>query len=244
MKSKRQIVLDTETTGLKPENGHRIVEIGAVELIDNIKTGKTFQAYINPEMEMDEHVIKVHGITNEFLKDKPKFIDVADDFIKFITDSELVIHNADFDIKFLNKELNDINKGKIWDYIDNAICTLKLDRRLFAEEKKHKLDDICKRFDISTEHRTFHGALLDSELLAECFIKINNIYSANDIQADLEQTNWERPTIKRFSIELPKIVLTQEEEIAHENYLKSQFEDKKIIPVFKKQTTSNQTKLN
>lgn len=230
----RKIVLDTETTGIKPEDGHRIVEIGAVELIDNVRTGRTYQAYINPEREMDAHVIAIHGITNEFVKDKPRFHEIADEFLNFIKGGELVIHNADFDIRHLNNELDKANKGKLWDHITNVTCTLKLDKRLFAEERKHSLDAICERFKIDKSGRVFHGALLDSELLAECFIKINEMYSADDIEADLEQTNWVRPEIKRYNLSLPVINVSQLEEENHISLLNHIAQKEKVTPVFLK----------
>lgn len=220
----RRIVLDTETTGLKPEQGHRIVEIGAVELVqdgDNyVKTGKTYQVYLNPDRDSDPEAEKVHGLTRDFLKDKPRFSDIVDDFINFIKDSDIVIHNADFDIKFLNSELEKCNRGKIWDHVKNSVCTLKLDKRLFPEEKKHTLDAMCQRFGIDLSQRKLHGALLDSDLLADCFIKTHEIHSINDIEADLEQKNWIRPEVKRYSgFVFQSVSLTSEEEKKHNEIL-------------------------
>ncbi len=220
----RKIVLDTETTGLKPEQGHRIVEIGAVELMqdgDNyVKTGKTYQVYLNPDRDSDPEAEKVHGLTRDFLKDKPRFNDIVDDFIKFIKDSDIVIHNADFDIKFLNSELERANRGKIWNHVKNSVCTLKLDKRLFSDEKKHTLDAMCQRFGIDLSARTLHGALLDSDLLADCFIKTHEIHSINDIEADLEQKNWVRPEVKRYSgLILPAVALSPNEMSKHAQIL-------------------------
>lgn len=241
---KRKIVLDTETTGLKPEEGHRIVEIGAVEIVqegDNyVKTGRTFQVYLNPDRESDPEAEKVHGLTREFLRTKPRFSEVVDEFLDFIKDSEVVIHNADFDIKFLNSELDRCNRGKLWDHIKNAICTLKLDKRLFSEERKHTLDAMCARFGIDNSNRTLHGALLDSDLLADCFIKTHERYSASDIEADLEQTNWVRPPIKRYkNISFKKVEVTEVEEENHLNLLNSIVEKEKTTPVFFKNTQAN-----
>lgn len=231
---KRKIILDTETTGLKPEDGHRIVEIGAVEVINNKKTGKTYQVYINPERDIPQEAVDVHGLTYEFLKDKPRFSEVVDEFLDFVQDAELVIHNADFDIKFLNSELDRANKGKLWSYIKNATCTLKLDKRLFAEEKKHTLDAMCIRFNIDTSTRTFHGALLDSDLLADCFIKTNEMYSSEDIEADLEQSNWVRPEIKRYNLSLPKVNVSEKEEQEHMQFLEALSKKEKVTPLFLK----------
>ena len=166
----REIVLDTETTGLDPEQGHKIVEIGCVELVDHIPTGRTFQEYLNPEREMDQEVIAVHGITNEFVKDKPTFRQVAEKFINFIgEDSKLVIHNAAFDMKFLNAELMACGRPVL--SYDRVIDTLIMARQKFPGSRVN-LDELCKRFKVDASARTVHGALLDSELLAEVYLEL------------------------------------------------------------------------
>lgn len=239
---KRQIVFDTETTGLKPEDGHRIVEIGAVELIDGKRTGKTYYTLLNPERHIPEEVVKVHQIDDAKVRNAPLFKDVADEFLAFIKDSELLIHNADFDIKFVNSELDRINKGKIWDYVKNAICTLKLSKRLFEEERSHSLDAMCKRFniDLSQREEQGHGALLDCQLLADCYIEINNRHSAEDIEADLEQTNWVRPEVKRFSgLKLKKAAISKKEELEHESFLNKLAEKENVTPIFNKSVSSS-----
>lgn len=238
---KRQVVLDTETTGLRPEDGHRIVEIGAVELIDGQKTGKTFYSLVNPERHIPEEVVKIHQIDDARVKGAPTFKQVADEFLEFIKDSELLIHNADFDIKFINSELNITNKGRIWDYAKNAVCTLKLSKRLFEEERSHTLDSICKRFGVSLDEREEkgHGALLDSHLLADCYIKINEIHSSVDIEADTEQTNWIRPEIKRYGkINFAEVQLSDAEEKNHGDFLNALAEKEKVTPIFSKNSGS------
>jgi len=166
----REIVLDTETTGLDPDQGHKIVEIGCVELENHMPTGRTFQEYLNPEREMDAEVIAVHGITNEFVKDKPKFKEVAEKFIKFIgKDSKLVIHNAAFDMKFLNAELSAAGFEKL--SYDRVIDTLIIARQKFPGSRVN-LNELCKRFNVDASARTVHGALLDSELLAEVYLEL------------------------------------------------------------------------
>ena len=162
----REIVLDTETTGLSPDNGDRVVEIGCVELINHVPTSNTFQVYLNPEKQMDPGAEKVHGLTNEFLVDKPKFIDVADDFLSFIGSSTLVAHNADFDVGFLNSELSRAKKEKI--KTNRVVDTLKIARTKYPGAR-NSLDALCKRFSIDNSNRELHGALLDSELLAEVY---------------------------------------------------------------------------
>ena len=166
----REIVLDTETTGLDPAQGHRMVEIGCVELENHMPTGRTFQEYLNPEQEMSEEVIAVHGITNEFVKDKPKFKEIAKKFLDFIgTNSKLVIHNAAFDMKFLNTELMAAGFEPL--SFDRVIDTLIMARQKFPGSRVN-LDELCKRFKVDASARTVHGALLDSELLAEVYLEL------------------------------------------------------------------------
>ena len=165
----REIVLDTETTGLSPDNGDRIVEIGCVELINHVPTSNTYQVYLNTEKDMDPGAEKVHGLTNEFLLDKPKFIEIADSFLEFIGDSNLIAHNADFDINFLNSELVRAKKDKINN--DRVVDTLKIARNKFPGAR-NSLDALCKRFFVDNSNRSLHGALLDSELLAEVYLEL------------------------------------------------------------------------
>lgn len=165
----REIVLDTETTGFKPEEGHRLIEIGCVELINHVATGKTFHRYINPERDVPADAVAVHGLTAEFLADKPLFNDVVADFVEFIADAPLVIHNAAFDMNFLNWEL------KIAGYPvmpkDRAVDTLLMARQKFPGAPA-TLDALCKRFGIDNSSRTYHGALLDAQLLAEVYLEL------------------------------------------------------------------------
>jgi DNA polymerase-3 subunit epsilon len=165
----REIVLDTETTGFEPEQGDRIVEIGAVELFNHVPTGKTYHQYINPERSMPQEAFEVHGLGDDFLRDKPVFADVAQAFVDFIGDAQLVIHNAAFDMKFLNAELSWVNRGSI--PFDRAIDTLTIARRRFPGSPA-SLDALCRRFGIDNSSRTLHGALLDSEILAEVYLEL------------------------------------------------------------------------
>ncbi|MDO6462144.1 DNA polymerase III subunit epsilon [Granulosicoccaceae sp. 1_MG-2023] len=165
----RQIVLDTETTGLEHSDGHRIIEIGCVEVLDRQITGNNYHKYLQPDRVIDQGAVEVHGITNEFLADKPRFGDVVDEFLSYIEGAQLVIHNAAFDVGFLNAELR-------WAGIDKRIedyCTV-LDTLAMAREmypgQRNTLDALCKRLDINNAHRTLHGALLDSEILADVYL--------------------------------------------------------------------------
>ena len=163
----REIVLDTETTGLDPKTGDRIVEIGCVEMVNRFVTGRTFHQYINPERTMPPDAFKVHGLSDGFLKDKPKFIEIADAFLEFIgADSTLVIHNAEFDMKFLNHELHKVARPTI--PTDRVSCSLILARRKHPGQP-NSLDALCGRYGIDNSHRTRHGALLDAEILAEVY---------------------------------------------------------------------------
>lgn len=165
----REIVLDTETTGLDPAEGHRIVEIGGVELLNHVPTGRTYHQYINPKRDMPEEAYAVHRISSEFLADKPAFETVAMDFLKFVGDARLVIHNAPFDMKFLNAELRWAGLPLLPDA--QALDTLAMARRRFPGSPGN-LDALCKRFDIDNSRRTYHGALLDSEILAEVYLEL------------------------------------------------------------------------
>ncbi len=165
----REIVLDTETTGFDPETGDRIVEIGAVELNNHVVTGRTFHQYINPERAMPQEAFQVHGLSDEFLRDKPKFADVGQAFLDFIGDARLVIHNAAFDMKFLNAELKWMHLPELpW---ERAIDTLAIARQRFPGSPA-SLDALCRRFAIDNSARTLHGALLDSEILAEVYLEL------------------------------------------------------------------------
>ncbi len=169
-KTNRQIVLDTETTGLNPKEGHRIIEIGCVELVNRRLTRNHFHVYINPEREIDQEAIDVHGITNDFLREKPKFAEIADDFFSFVAGAELVIHNAPFDVGFLNHELSLIKDEQR--RIETQ-CTV-FDTLVYARKKhpgaRNTLDALCKRYGIDNSHRELHGALLDAEILADVYL--------------------------------------------------------------------------
>jgi len=164
----RQIVLDTETTGLDPALGHRVIEIGALEIVNRQAAGATYHAYLNPDREIDAGAVQVHGLTNEFLADKPRFADIADEFLEFIRDAELVIHNAPFDIGFLNAELAALNEGPVKRYC-TVLDTLKLAKELHPGQKNN-LDALCRRYEVDNSGRAFHGALLDAQLLAEVYL--------------------------------------------------------------------------
>lgn len=165
----RQVVLDTETTGLDPALGHRVIEIGGVEILNRKITGQVFHVYLNPEREIDAAALEVHGIDSEFLRDKPRFQDIAQDFLSFITDAELIIHNAPFDVAFLNAELKRIDAGELSQYCLGVLDTLQMARELHPGQKNN-LDALCKRYEVDNSGRSLHGALLDAQLLAEVYL--------------------------------------------------------------------------
>ncbi len=174
----REIVLDTETTGLDPKSGHRIVEIGAVEIVNKVATGQRFHQYLNPERDMPEEAFRVHGLSVEFLADKPVFAAVARDFIDFIADAPLVIHNAEFDIRFLDHELTSHGHPPLG--MVRAVDTLALARRKHGMAS-NTLDALCARYGIDASQRTLHGALLDAQLLAEVYLEL-----CGGVQSSLE----------------------------------------------------------
>ena len=224
----REIVLDTETTGFAPSEGHRIVEIGAVELWNHLPTGKTYHQYINPERAMPQEAFNVHGLGDEFLADKPVFAAIAQDFLDFVGDAKLVIHNASFDIKFLNAELGWVNKPLLPN--DQAIDTLAIARRKFPGSPA-SLDSLCRRFGVDNSMREKHGALLDSEILAEVYLELiggkqpDFALSPDDQDKDRDVVRPMRRASARPEPLKPR--LTDEETAAHQDFI-SEMGDKAV----------------
>ncbi len=177
----RQIVLDTETTGLEPQDGHRIIEIGALELIERRPTGNSFHRYLNPEREVEEGALQVHGLSNEFLQDKQRFGEISRELLDFIEGAELIIHNAPFDIGFIDHELKLCNQelGKVEDYA-SILDTLSLARELHPGQR-NSLDALCRRYEVDNSNRKLHGALLDAELLLDVYLLMTGGQSALDL---------------------------------------------------------------
>ncbi len=165
----RQIILDTETTGLNAKSGDRIIEVGCVEMVNRRLTGNNFHYYLNPERDSDPGALAVHGLTTEFLSDKPKFAEIVNELCEFVRDAEIIIHNAPFDIGFLDAELERSGRPKFADHVHSVTDTLVRAKELFPG-KRNSLDALCERYGVSNAHRTLHGALLDSELLAEVYL--------------------------------------------------------------------------
>jgi DNA polymerase-3 subunit epsilon len=213
----RQIVLDTETTGLSAENGDRIIEIGCVELVDRKITGNHFHNYLNPKRDSHEDALKVHGISNEFLRDKPEFEAIATDFLSFVSGAEVIIHNAAFDIGFLNKELERLNLGRFKDHVADVTDTLSMAKEMFPG-KRNSLDALCDRLGVNNAARTLHGALLDAELLADVYICLTRGQNALLIQEDSQdQVHHENADIDLSQFDLPVISSTEQEITEHSN---------------------------
>lgn len=206
----REIVMDTETTGLDPYDGHRLVEIGAVEVVNYMPTGNTYHQYINPERDMPEEAFKIHGISAEFLADKPVFRDVVDGFLDFIGEDRMVIHNASFDMKFLNAELEALDRPRL--PMDRALDSLKLAQRKFPGSPNN-LDALCKRFNVDLSVRVKHGALLDSELLAEVYL---NLMGGRQTGLDLAQAGKQEVAVKvKRAVRAPRTFAVPETDLAN-----------------------------
>ncbi len=215
----RQIVLDTETTGIDPKEGHRIIEIGCVEVVNRRLTGNHFHVYINPGRHIEQEAIEVHGITNEFLADKPTFSQVAQEFVNFIKGAQLVIHNAPFDVGFMDHEfgMEASTKGVITNQICDVLDTLTLARQMHPGQKNN-LDALCKRYGIDNSHRTLHAALLDAEILADVYLLMTGgqtkLKLASSSGSDADSTAIRR--IQRSANKLKVIKATADEITQHE----------------------------
>ena len=231
----RQIILDTETTGLDPKSGHKIIEIGCIELVNRKFTGEQFHVYINPDRESDEAALEVHGLTTEFLSDKPRFKDIYDDFVAFIDQSELLIHNAEFDIKFLDHEIQllSMKLPKISECVSKITDTLQIAREKHPGQR-NSLDALVKRYEIGGYDRELHGALLDSQILGDVYLSMTGGQSALDFN-DVDLSNSrdkDKTDIKNDSpLNLKIIELTDQEVAEHEAYLMRMKEETGVDPL-------------
>jgi DNA polymerase-3 subunit epsilon len=220
----RQIVLDTETTGLEPSEGHRIIEIGCVELINRQITGNTWHQYLQPDREIDAGAIEVHGITNESLADKPRFADIAEDFLTFIKDAELVIHNAPFDVGFLDHELKLI--GRNMQPIAqrcSVVDTLIIARRKHPGQR-NSLDALCKRYEIDNSQRELHGALLDAEILADVYLTMTGGQASLSLDSHTDSSGVQVQDVRRLPADRPPlrvVTATADEQAAHDARLEA-----------------------
>lgn len=220
----RQIVLDTETTGLDPAQGHRIIELGCVELVDRKLTGRHLHLYINPEREVEAGALEVHGISNEFLADKPVFGAIAESFLEFVTGAELVIHNAPFDIGFLDHELELLERGyqRMLDYCA-VLDTLALARKKHPGQKNN-LDALCKRYEVDNSQRELHGALKDAEILADVYLMMTGGQSTLGLGHDAEGETGGVDVVRKLETDRPELRIIRagaDELEAHARYLQS-----------------------
>ena len=220
----RQIVLDTETTGLEPELGHRIIEIGCVEILNRRVTGRTFHRYLNPERAIDEGAMAVHGIKRADLDDKPKFAEIAAELVEFIKDAELVIHNAAFDVAFLDAELARLQSGSAAvASLCRVLDTLALARSMHPGQRNN-LDALCKRYDVDNSRRDLHGALLDAQILADVYLamtggQVGLALSESSVSVNAANGGQTVRALVRTAIPLVVIMATEEEARAHESML-------------------------
>jgi DNA polymerase-3 subunit epsilon len=218
----RQVVLDTETTGIGHAAGHRIIEIGCLELIDRQLTGEQFHVYLNPDRAIDEGAAKVHGIRNEFLHDKPRFHDIMEDFIRFVDGAELIIHNAPFDVGFLNAELKRASWGKTLESHCSILDTLVLAKKKHPGQRNN-LDALCKRYDVINSHRKLHGALLDSELLGLVYLAMTGgqamLFGENEENNNTGLNQEHTKQAQVLSSTSPVLLATEQELTEHEAFI-------------------------
>jgi DNA polymerase-3 subunit epsilon len=217
----RQIILDTETTGLEPEQGHRVIELGCLELVNRRPSGRTFHKYLNPDRDIDEGALQVHGITREFLQTQPRFRDVVDEFLEFVAGAELIIHNAAFDVGFLEWELKRLaTKGTLLERV-RVLDTLALARQLHPGQR-NSLDALCKRYAVDNSNRDLHGALLDAKLLSEVYLAMTGGQGALVLGAEAaasQATTSLAPRRRRETFVVPVVRATAEELEKHERAL-------------------------
>ncbi len=216
----RQIVLDTETTGLNARTGDRIIEIGCVEVVNRRLTGNNFHTYINPERHSEDGALAVHGLTTEFLSDKPKFAEIVNAFRDYVRGAEIIIHNASFDLGFLNAEFERLSLPRFQEDVENTIDSLLLAREMYPG-KRNSLDALCDRYGISNSHRTFHGALLDAALLAEVYLAMTRGQDSLSMEIAIEESQTEVSAATAAAMASDVIVLpaSPEEMAAHEAIL-------------------------
>jgi len=224
----RQIFLDTETTGLSADNGDRIIEIGCVEMVSRKLTGNNRHIYVNPGRDSHEEALKVHGITTEFLKDKPKFEEIADDLLAYLTGAEVIIHNAPFDLGFLDMEFGKLGHPKVREIVASVTDTLVMAKEMYPG-KRNSLDALCDRLEVDNSGRTLHGALLDAELLADVFINLTrgqDVLLMDDSSANEASGNG-APLMDLRAFTLPVLSANEQELAAHEVVLKQIDKDSK-----------------
>lgn len=228
----RQIVLDTETTGLSADHGHRIIEIGCLEVVNRRISGKSLHMYLNPERDIDEGAIAVHGLTRERLADEPRFADVVERLLEFVAGAEILIHNAPFDLAFLDAELARLKRPPFATYVHGVVDTLAMGRELHPG-KRNSLDALCDRYGVSNAHRKLHGALLDAELLADVYLAMTRGQEALDmLQSESSGEAADLSRLSADSVDLIVIGADEEDLAAHRSYLAGLGKDAKGGPIW------------
>jgi DNA polymerase-3 subunit epsilon len=236
----RQIVVDTETTGLSPSDGHRIIEIGALELVNRRLTGKRLHCYLKPDVKISEGALRVHGITEKFLADKPLFAEIADELLAFLHDAELIIHNAPFDMGFFDYEFHLLGRQPLSDS-SSVIDTLSFARQKHPGQKNN-LDALCKRYNIDNSHRQLHGALLDAEILTEVYLAMTGGQESLSLSVAHETTHVQQQhkniTNKTISdVPLSVILANDQEQTDHQSYLEKMHKDSGKVPLWLREET-------
>lgn len=233
----RQVVLDTETTGLEAKEGHRVIEVGAIEIVGRRITERRFHQYVNPERDSDDGALAVHGLNKHFLADKPKFNDIAGDLLEFVRGAEVIIHNAEFDLEFLDMELGRIGRGRFRDHCVKVTDSLALAREV-APGKRNSLDALCERHGVSNAHRTLHGALLDAGLLAEVYLAMTRGQDSLTIDVLAEETllaNFGPIDISRLAF----VPAAADEVAAHDAVLNAIEKESRLAAVWRRSLLAN-----
>ena len=230
----RQVVLDTETTGLNPKLGDRIIEVGCVEILSRSVGERHFHAYVNPERDIEEAASRVHGLTREDLLAKPKFAEIAAQFLDYVRGAELIIHNADFDVEFLDLELGLAGLGRLADHVAKITDTLAFARELHPG-KKNSLDALCERYFVANSHRTLHGALLDARLLAECYLAMTRGQESLVMELETPEAAAAAASLLTHDVANLIVLPALPEEVAlHERYLDALEKESKAPPLWRK----------
>lgn len=214
----RRIFLDTETTGLDPRQGHRVIELGCIEMQERRRTGDKLHFYFNPERAVDEGALQVHGLSDDFLSDKPKFAEKIDEFLQFVKGAEIIAHNAAFDVGFLDAEFDRAGLGKFGDHVAKVTDTLQMAREMFPGQR-NSLDALCNRLGVNNSHRTLHGALLDSEILSEVYLAMTRGQDSLVIELGGSEAGVQGEQVNLTALDLPLVSISEADAAAHEAYL-------------------------
>ncbi len=233
----RRIFLDTETTGLDPRQGHRVIELGCIEMLDRRRTGGKLHFYFNPERAVDEGALQVHGLSDDFLSDKPKFAEKIAEFLDFVKGAEIIAHNAAFDVGFLDAEFDRQGLGKFGEHVAKVTDTLQMAREMFPGQR-NSLDALCNRLGVNNSHRTLHGALLDSEILSEVYLAMTRGQDSLVIDMASAEGGVQGESLDLAALALPVIEVNEADLAAHEAYLNALDKEVKGTCVWRKESAA------